>query len=79
MAPAKISSEQYKAYFSQTKALFDEIAALGINGVMMKTLSMGMSDSYEEAAQCGATMVRVGSAVFGKREYPENNKEGRMG
>ena len=70
MAPAKISSEQYREYFRQTKALFDEISALDIKGVKMKTLSMGMSDSYEEAAQCGATMVRVGSAIFGKREYP---------
>ena len=70
MAPAKISSEQYREYFRQTKALFDEISTLDIKGVKMKTLSMGMSDSYEEAAQCGATMVRVGSAIFGKREYP---------
>lgn len=70
MAPAKISSEEYKEYFSQTKALFDEISALDIKGVTMRTLSMGMSDSYSEAAECGATMVRVGSAVFGKREYP---------
>ena len=79
MAPAKISSEEYKEYFTKTRELFDEIASLDISGVTMKTLSMGMSDSFEEAAQCGATMVRVGSAVFGKREYPENNKEGRMG
>lgn len=75
MAPAKISSEEYKEYFRETKALFDEIASLNIEGVDMKTLSMGMSDSFEEAAQCGATMVRVGSAVFGKRAYPENTKK----
>ncbi len=71
MAPAKISSEEYKGYFRQTKALFDEISSLSIEGVRMETLSMGMSDSYEEAAECGATLVRVGSAVFGKRSYPE--------
>lgn len=76
MAPAKISSEEYKEYFSQTKALFDEIASLNIEGVVMKTLSMGMSDSFEEAAQCGATMVRVGSAVFGRRAYPDDTKKG---
>ena len=75
MAPAKISSEEYKAYFRQTKALFDEIAALGIEGVQMDVLSMGMSDSYVEAAECGSSMVRVGSAVFGKRVYPETKPE----
>jgi pyridoxal phosphate enzyme (YggS family) len=71
MAPARISSEEYKGYFTKTKALFDEISSLSIKGVCMETLSMGMSDSYEEAAECGATLVRVGSAVFGKRSYPE--------
>ena len=48
---------------------------MGIDGVEMKTLSMGMSDSYAEAAECGATLVRVGSAVFGKRIYPEKINE----
>lgn len=73
MAPAKISSAEYKAYFSQVKEIFDRIAKLDIPGVRMETLSMGMSDSYEEGAECGATMVRVGSAIFGKRVYPEQN------
>ena len=35
----------------------------------MEILSMGMSDDYAEAIRCGATMVRVGSALFGKRNY----------
>lgn len=72
MAPAKITSEEYKEYFTKTKELFDEIKAQNIEGVEMKTLSMGMSESYAEAAECGATVVRVGSAIFGKRVYPEN-------
>ncbi len=70
MAPAGSTDEQYEGYFTKTKQLFDEIAALGIKGVSMETLSMGMSDSYEIAARCGATMVRCGSAVFGRRAYP---------
>ncbi len=71
MAPARISSEEYTQYFTKTKELFDEIKALNIDGVEMEALSMGMSESYAEAAACGATVVRVGSAVFGKRAYPE--------
>ncbi len=71
MAPAKITSEEYTRYFSETKKIFDEIKTLDIEGVEMKTLSMGMSESYVEAVKCGATLVRIGSAVFGKRAYPE--------
>lgn len=74
MAPAKISGEEYRRYFTETKEIFDRIASLEIEGVKMETLSMGMSESYTEAAECGATLVRVGSAVFGKRVYQTENK-----
>ena len=74
MAPAKISSEEYRRYFTETNEIFDRIASLEIEGVKMETLSMGMSESYTEAAECGATLVRVGSAVFGKRVYQTENK-----
>ena len=67
MAPAHITPDEYRMYFSQTKNIFDRLAELAIPGTEMKELSMGMSDSYEEAVECGATIVRVGSAVFGRR------------
>ena len=79
MAPARISSEQYKEYFRETKELLERIKALDIEGVEMETLSMGMSESYTEGVECGATVVRVGSAIFGKRAYPEKNTEEREG
>jgi len=53
MAPAKCSSEQYKEYFKQTKQIFEELKAKDIEGVKMDVLSMGMSDSYAEAVECG--------------------------
>ena len=74
MAPAKITGEEYKRYFTETKEIFDHIASLDIEGAKMETLSMGMSESFEEAAECGATLVRVGSAVFGKRVYPNKSE-----
>lgn len=74
MAPARISAQEYVKYFTQTKELFERIKAIKPAGVSMEVLSMGMSDSYEQAVQCGATMVRVGSAVFGKRIYPEQTQ-----
>ncbi|MEK9895332.1 MAG: YggS family pyridoxal phosphate-dependent enzyme, partial [Burkholderiaceae bacterium] len=40
-------------------------------GWPVDTLSMGMSDDLEDAIACGATMVRVGSAIFGHRPVPE--------
>ena len=67
MAPAHIAPDDYRMYFRRTKEIFDKIAKLGIPGVEMNELSMGMSESYEQAVECGATMVRVGSAIFGKR------------
>ena len=53
MAPAHITPDEYRMYFSQTKNIFDRLAELAIPGTEMKELSMGMSDSYEEAVECG--------------------------
>jgi pyridoxal phosphate enzyme (YggS family) len=51
----------------QTRALFD---ALNAQGLALDTLSMGMSADLEAAVQCGSTLVRAGSAIFGARHYP---------
>jgi uncharacterized pyridoxal phosphate-containing UPF0001 family protein len=40
-----------------------------INGTNLKELSMGMSDNFEIAIEEGATMLRIGSAIFGERDY----------
>lgn len=58
-----------RPYFRQTKALFDEIKTLIIPNVQMEHLSMGMSDSYHIAIEEGATMVRIGTKIFGPRPY----------
>lgn len=58
-----------RPYFRQTKALFDEIKTLMIPNVRMEHLSMGMSDSYHIAIEEGATMVRIGTKIFGPRPY----------
>ena len=69
MAPARITEAEYEGYFTETKEIFENVRALNIPGTEMKMLSMGMSDSYEAAARCGASLVRVGSALFGNRIY----------
>ena len=53
--------------FIGMRDLFDRLREEAIDGVAMDELSMGMSGDYHLAARCGATMVRVGSAIFGPR------------
>jgi len=51
-------------YFSRMRMLLDQCRQEAIAGTEMSELSMGMSQDYDLAARCGATMVRVGSAIF---------------
>jgi len=67
MGPFLEDPEGLRPYFRQTKALFDEIKALALPNVQMEYLSMGMSDSYRIAIEEGATMVRIGTRIFGPR------------
>ena len=64
MAPRCTCREEYLKYFSLTKQLFDELFENDENAI----LSMGMSESYEYAIEAGATIVRVGSKIFGERK-----------
>lgn len=61
--------EENKRIFTALKSLADKIAALKLPGVSMKELSMGMTHDYEAAIAAGATLVRVGTGIFGTREY----------
>ena len=69
MGPRFGNPEESRKYFRKTKDIFKRIKALNLYNVDMKTLSMGMSNSYEVAIEEGSNMIRVGSAVFGEREY----------
>ena len=65
--PAPVeTSEGRKAPLRAMRALFDELK----DDFGLDTLSMGMSADMIEAVECGTTMVRVGSAIFGTRAYP---------
>lgn len=67
MGPRFGDPEKSRLYFRKTREIFDKIKALDLPGVIMKTLSMGMSNSYRVAIEEGSNMIRVGSAVFGER------------
>lgn len=63
------SEDELRPYFVRMRQLFEALKQEAIDGVQMEELSMGMSGDYELAAQEGATMVRIGSAIFGARSY----------
>ncbi len=56
-------------YFRKMKELFVDISGKKYDNISMDILSMGMSSDFEEAIRCGATMVRVGTGIFGARHY----------
>lgn len=61
--------DQNRHYFAKMKKLFIDIDSKKIDNSSMDILSMGMSDDYEVAIEEGATMVRLGTALFGRRNY----------
>jgi uncharacterized pyridoxal phosphate-containing UPF0001 family protein len=63
--PPAASAEAARPYFAQLRELRDRLAMR--SGVALSELSMGMTDDFEVAIEEGATIVRVGRAVFGER------------
>ncbi|MCK8827615.1 YggS family pyridoxal phosphate-dependent enzyme [Natroniella acetigena] len=69
IAPYVENPEEVRPYFRKLRELAVKIEAEEIPGIEMKELSMGMSNDLEVAIEEGATIVRVGSAIFGPRDY----------
>ena len=67
MPPFFDDPEAARPYFAELKRLSDLIATQAVPGVEMGELSMGMSGDFETAIQEGATLVRIGTAIFGER------------
>ena len=67
MATFTENQNQIKAEFQHLKTIFDTIN--NQENLKLETLSMGMSGDYELAIECGSTMVRIGSSIFGNRNY----------
>lgn len=65
--PMGASPEQSRPYYQRLARLRDELAAQGVPGHHLRQLSMGMSNDYEVAIEEGATLVRIGTAIFGPR------------
>lgn len=69
IAPYVEDPEENRMVFRQLKKLSVDIAAKNINNVTMSVLSMGMTGDYQVAIEEGSTMVRVGTGIFGERNY----------
>lgn len=69
IAPYVVDPEENRAYFRKIKELSVDIDNQNIDNVSMDILSMGMTGDFEVAIEEGATMVRVGTGIFGKRDY----------
>jgi pyridoxal phosphate enzyme (YggS family) len=69
LPPLAENPEHARPWFARLRALRDELAAGGVPPARLRELSMGMSHDYAVAIEEGATMVRVGTAIFGTRDY----------
>lgn len=67
MATFTESQDQIKKEFQNLKRIFDKYKDLKTENCQLNTISMGMSGDYKLAIECGSTMIRVGSSIFGSR------------
>ncbi|MBQ8933688.1 MAG: YggS family pyridoxal phosphate-dependent enzyme [Lachnospiraceae bacterium] len=72
-APITEDPESNRPYFCELRRLFDTIAASAPEHVDMRVLSMGMTGDYQVAVEEGATLVRVGTGIFGARDYGKHD------
>lgn len=74
IAPFVDDPEENRPVFRKLKELSVDIEQKNMNNVYMKMLSMGMTNDYQVAVEEGATMVRVGTGIFGERDYAHTMK-----
>ena len=70
LPPAVTDPDAARPYFRELRGVRERLRARGVDASMLQELSMGMSHDFEVAVEEGATMVRVGTAIFGGRTYP---------
>ena len=73
VAPYVENAEENRKYFRELAKLAVDIRAKNIDNVVMRVLSMGMTGDYAVAIEEGAAMVRVGTGIFGERDYRKKN------
>jgi len=71
MGPRFGNPEDSRPYFIETRKIFEKIKELNIANIEMRYLSMGMTNSYKVAIEERANIVRIGTLIFGKRDYDQ--------
>lgn len=71
MATFTNNESQIKKEFNHLKSTFETLKMINTNNSRLQTISMGMSGDYPLAIDCGSTMIRVGSSIFGHRSYQD--------
>ena len=69
MATFTENQNQIEKEFNHLNSIFDKHSKLETSNLKLQTLSMGMSGDYQLAISCGSNMVRIGSSIFGNRNY----------
>ncbi len=72
VAPFSENPEDVRWVFRKMKNIFDKISGMNYKNTQMKYLSMGMTNDFEIAIEEGANIIRIGTAIFGAREYKED-------
>lgn len=76
MAPLTDNADEARFVFARTREIFEEMKWQKIGGTSLRHLSMGMTNDFEAAIAEGATMVRIGTALFGGKAEAEGTDEG---
>lgn len=75
IAPFEDNPEDARVYFEQVKALYDEYGKMDHPNLDFRYLSMGMSNDFEVAIEAGSNLIRVGTMIFGARDYSKKQGE----
>ena len=74
IAPFEEDPEDAREYFAAVKQIYDKYASSDIENVDFRWLSMGMTNDFEVAVEEGSNLIRVGTAIFGYRDYRKEEK-----
>ena len=74
IAPLEVDPEDTRPVFRAVKSLYDKYVNAGISGIDFEYLSMGMTQDYEVAVEEGSNCIRVGTAIFGNRDYRKEER-----
>lgn len=74
IAPYADDTNEVRPYFAEVKKIFDSYADDSRENIDFKYLSMGMTNDFEVAVEEGSNLIRVGTAIFGKRDYRSEEK-----